>query len=84
MTDLEYDVLDELYFVVPFSHLEQELNIEAGELKNVLQALLKKEWIKCFMNASEEVPPHEVDISNHYTDYLYLASKKGLLAHNGR
>lgn len=84
MTDQEYDVLDELYFFVPFSHLQQELGMEEGELKKVLQTLLKKGWIKCFLNASEEVMTDEIDLENYFSEYFYLATKSGLLAHNGR
>lgn len=84
MTNLEFDVLDELYFMTSFSHLEQELNLAKEELKKVLQLLLEKGWIKCFLNASEEAMPHEIDLDNHYGKYFYLASKAGLLAHNGR
>ncbi len=83
MSDLEFDVLDELYFVVPFSHLQQELDIEAPTLKDTLQKLLAKGWIKCFLNASEEAVSEEIDLENHYSRYFYLASKAGLLAHNG-
>lgn len=84
MTDQEFDVLDELYFVVPFSHLRQELDLEEEELKNTLQSLWKKGWIKCFLNASEEARPDEINLENRFSEYFYLASKSGLLAHNGR
>ncbi len=84
MTDQEYDVLDELYFVVPFSHLRQELKMEEEALKDILQSLFRKGWIKCFLNASEEAVSSEVDLERQYHQYFYLASKAGLLAHNGR
>ena len=28
MTDLEYDILDELYFVISFSELQQKMSLE--------------------------------------------------------
>lgn len=84
MTDQEYDVLDELYFVVPFSHLQQELDMEEETLKKILETLLKKGWIKCFLSASEEALPAEIDLENRFDEYFYLATKSGLLAHNGR
>lgn len=84
MTDLEFDVLDELYFVVPFSHLLEELDVDENILKEVLQALLLKGWAKCFLTAEEEAVQGEIDFDNKYKEYYYLASKQGLLAHNGR
>ena len=84
MTDLEYDVLDELYFVISFSQLQDSLELEKYELKNVLQALLRKDWIKCFSSQTHELNSDETDFSTHYADYLYLATKAGLLAHHGR
>ncbi len=83
MSDLEFDVLDELYFVVPFSHLQRELDIEEPVLKDTLLKLLAKGWIKCFLSASEEAVSEEIDLENRYSKYFYLASKAGLLAHNG-
>lgn len=84
MTDLEFDVLDELYFVVPYHHLKEELDLDDNALKGVLESLLAKGWIKCFLTASEEAVKSEIDFDNKYKDYFYLASKQGLLAHNGR
>lgn len=84
MTDLEYDVLDELYFVISFPQLLSTLELEEDELKNVLRTLLRKEWIKCFRNQTTELNEDETDFSHHYRDYFYLATKTGLLAHHGK
>jgi hypothetical protein len=84
MTDLEFDVLDELYFVVPYQQIKEELELEDETLREVLRQLLDKGWIKCFLSASEEALQDEIDFENKYQTYFYLASKKGLLAHNGR
>lgn len=85
MSDLEFDVLDELYFVQPFSYLQDELELDEEDLKQTLKLLLSKSWIKCFKNTTDEVLTiEELDFENQYKKYYYLASKKGLLAHNGR
>ena len=55
MTDQEFDVLDELYFVQPFSFLIEELEMEEEELKQVLFSLLQKGYIKCLFNMKDEV-----------------------------
>jgi hypothetical protein len=84
VTDQEFDALDELYFVTSFQQLLQTLDWPVDELKLVLQTLLQKDWIRCYLNHSEELLPQEVDFENCYQTYYYLATKAGLLAHNGR
>lgn len=84
MTDLEFDVLDELYFVIGFGQLQEELDMEEEALKDTLSTLLDKGWAKCFLSVSEEALQDEIDFDNRYKEYYYLASKTGLLAHNGR
>ena len=84
MTDLEYDVLDELYFVVPFSQLQDTLELEEGKLRNVLQALLRREWIKCLSDQTRELSADEADFPTQFKNYYYLATKAGLLAHHGK
>lgn len=85
MTDLEFDVLDELYFVQSFQYIQDNLEIEEEELKNALKGLIEKAWVKCLPQDIDEVIPEEVfDFDNNYKMYNYLATKEGLLAHNSR
>lgn len=76
--------MDELYFVISFEQLRDTLELEGPELRNVLQTLLRKEWIKCYADHTQEVLSQDVNFSNQYQEYFYLATKEGLLAHNGR
>ena len=82
MSDIEFDVLDELYFVTPFSKLMEELEMAEIELKECLFSLIDKKWVKCFKSMSEELTEDEVDFNGNYKSYAYLATKEGLLAHN--
>ena len=82
MTDLEFDVLDELYFIHSFDHLMRELQLDELLIVDVLLMLHGKEWIKCYKNHNDEVEKGQADIKSNYKHYLYLATKKGLLAHN--
>ncbi|MFY0592745.1 hypothetical protein [Roseivirga sp.] len=84
MTDEEFDVLDELYFVQPFTFLLEELSMSAEEIKPVLKLLLDKGWVKCLRDMNNEVFDEDLKFEENYQNYFYLASKKGLLAHNGR
>ena len=82
MTDLEFDVLDELYFVTPFAQVLRMLEITDEELKNTLRNLIRKGWVKCFKTVSEQVEEEDLDFENEFQEYYYLATKEGLLAHN--
>ena len=84
MTDLEYDVLDELYFVISFTQLQDTLELEEHELKSVLQALLRKNWVRCFSNQTDDLSADETDFASQFKEYFYLATKAGLLAHHGK
>ena len=82
MSDLEFDLLDELYFVTPYSELLKQTRLTESELLEGLQILFLKGWVKCFTSVSEELDGDQVDLPNRFKDYYYLASKEGLLAHN--
>lgn len=84
MSDLEFVVLDELYFVQHFKELLKLTELEEHELKKTLQVLINKNWVKCFKDAATEVSSSELDFELEFRNYYYLASKEGLLAHNGR
>lgn len=84
MTESEFDVLDELYFVLSFKELLQNVSIAEPELKDVLHSLLQKKWIKCLLSPDYELAGNELDFDNRYNTYYYLATKAGLLAHNTR
>ena len=77
-------MLDELYFVVSFNELQTTLDLEADELKNVLQTLLRRDWIKCLSSQTDELSASEVNFEENYRDYFYLATKSGLLSHHGK
>ncbi|GAB4335367.1 MAG: hypothetical protein OHK0038_12990 [Flammeovirgaceae bacterium] len=82
MSDIEYQVMDELYFLTSFHKLMENTELEEIQLKNCLENLIKKGWVRCFEDTKGEYPIDEIDFNNKFTDYQYLATKKGLLAHN--
>ncbi len=82
MTDNEFDVLDELYFVQSFHELVELTGKEDTKLRKILSALYKKGWIRVFKDIDNEVPKDQLDIMLYAQDYSFLASKEGLMAHN--
>ncbi len=83
MTDLEFDILDELYFVQTFEDLLAAVGTEETALRTALAVLLDKGWIKCLGPEDDELPAAACDLTTRYAEYRYLATKRGLLVHNG-
>jgi len=81
MTDAEFDLMDELYFVQPFEYIKETLKWEDELLLKTLQSLYSRGYIKCL-----ETPDHErfdeVDVIKDGKELFFLATKKGLMAHN--
>lgn len=84
MSEQEYQVLDELYFVQSFQELRQLTDFSEDELKEILGQLLRKGWIKCLRSREGEEPVEESEFFANYSSCLYLATKAGLQAHNSR
>ena len=90
MTDSEFDILDELYFVETFENLQKKLNLDKKMLKEGLKQLLSVGWIKCFSENREEIFTDFADFKDFegfeqkFDKYSYLATKAGLTAHNTR
>lgn len=80
MSDEEFDLLDELYFVQPYAYLQETLGWEEEKLLVTLRLLKEKGWIKCFTEPDQECFD-TIDLQDVGKDLLYLATKKGLMAH---
>lgn len=84
MSDEEFEVMDELYFVTSYDDLEENCDCEKEQLISVLSSLHEKGWIRVLSGMDEEISVEKVDLPVNYASYFYLASKKGLLAHNSK
>jgi hypothetical protein len=82
MSDKEFDVLDELYFLQSFASLEKLLPYGGRELAEILENLIVKEWVRCYKAPDDEIKFDKSGYWEEYHKYYYLASKEGLLAHN--
>lgn len=84
MTDLEFDLLDELYFVTPFTGLAKAIGQSEHATKDTMRSLLNQEFVSqmAFDDAANDFVRQEPPDLDHPEKYHYLASKKGLLAHN--
>jgi hypothetical protein len=81
MTDEEFDLLDELYFVQQYAFLKETLGWEDEILLVTLQSLYEKGLIKCLTEPDNEIFD-KVDFNKKGKNLYYLATKKGLMEHN--
>lgn len=83
MTEIEFDILDELYFVASYPDLRSTLSLSDAELCEGLKSLLAKGYVKIlYPDQDTEHAYNEADFSRHCQEYFYLASKAGLVVHN--
>ena len=81
MTDNEFNLLDELYFVHSFAHLQKELSYDDVVLIETLKVLETQGWVK-FLKDVDEGWDHSDLTDDQFRQSYFLATKKGLLAHN--
>lgn len=84
MSEQEYLILDELYFLQSFQELQELTQLPLEELQAVLGDLLGKGWVKCIRSREGEEPVGLDEFKAGYVRLHYLATKSGLLAHNSR
>jgi hypothetical protein len=82
MSEAEFDVMDELYFVQSYSYLQEQLDMDEEELISTLQGLWSKGWIKVLQDVDTEEKKEDVNWQGKHLDYFFLATKQGLLEHN--
>jgi hypothetical protein len=81
MNEEEFDLMDELYFVQPYSYLVKTLDWEEELLLATLQQLFSQGYIKCLEDPDKEIFG-VVDVIKQGPNLYFLATKKGLMAHN--
>lgn len=81
MSETEFDLLDELYFVQTYDFIKNSLEWTDDLLLETLDSLYKAGMIKCLTTPDAE-RFDAVDILSEGKKLYYLATKKGLMAHN--
>jgi hypothetical protein len=85
LTALQFDILDALYFVEPLEHILAEVgqppNIVQAELKALIEMGLVAPMV--FDEKSQDFVRTAFHDADHLGEFRYVATKAGLLAHNG-
>ncbi len=82
---LEMDVLNCLYFVEPFETILEETGLSPAIAGDVLKILISKKWVTPmkFDETEQEYIRSFIYDTDHMNDYRYMATKEGLMRHNG-
>ena len=85
LNDLQFDILDALYFVEPFANILEEVNASRPILIDELRTMIDRGWIQVMEFDKEQGDYYRSTIfdTDRLESYFFLATKKGLLKHNG-
>lgn len=81
MTDEEFEILDELYFVISYADLQSKVEMSDEDLYEIIHSLFTKGWVRVFESPDDTRDFENITAENLANAYL-LASKTGLKAHN--
>jgi hypothetical protein len=81
MTSKQFEILDELYFVISYSDLSEVMHMPDEELCAELTGLFSEGWLRVFKGPNDTKDYELISDDILMNSYL-LASKAGLKAHN--
>ena len=82
LTEQEFNVMDELYFVTPYSQLKNLVQLSDALLKSTLVVLIQKGFVVQLVFNENEYAKNLSGMLNDIENHAYLCTKEGLLAHN--
>lgn len=85
MNDVQFDILDSLYFVEPYAYILEEVSHPPAVVKDELRQMIDKGWVQVMRFDEEKGDYLRTSIydADQMEDYAFLATKEGLLRHNG-
>lgn len=82
MTDKQYELLDELYFIQTAETLHARLGWTKAEVAKVLLEIFENGWLKVLFKHDQEIELTQQELALQINEYGFIASKTGLFAHN--
>lgn len=85
MNELQFQILDSLYFVESFANVLEEAGEPVPIVVDELRTLIDKGWIQVmeFDKEQNDYVRTAIYDSDHLENYHFLATKDGLMKHNG-
>jgi hypothetical protein len=86
LSNIDFDILNALYFVEPFEKIMEEVAAPPKIVADCLKHLIAKKYVVAmrFDEEKQDYIKSFIFDSDDMHAYSYLATKDGLLAHNGR
>jgi len=85
LSEVQFDILDALYFVESYDHILEDAPYPETVVRAEMHTLIDRGWVQV-MRLDEEKGDYLrtaiYDLDN-MRDFYYLATKEGLLKHNG-
>jgi hypothetical protein len=86
LSELEYDILDECYFINSYEEIWLAVQCDKEEFKKIILSLLDRELIQQLLYNEKH---NDYDKQEEYNRDMieaakYVITKKGLMLHNGR
>ena len=86
LNDIQFDILDSVYFVESFANILEEVGVSIPVLVDELRTLIDKGWIQVMQYEEDKGDYMRTAIfdTDHLENYSFLATREGLMKHNGR
>ena len=85
LTEIQFQILDSIYFVEPFARILEEVEASTAIVADELRTLIDKGWVQVMafdVKENDYLRTLYYD-TDHMEEFAYLATKEGLLKHNG-
>jgi hypothetical protein len=85
LTDVQFQILDSVYFVESFAHIVEEAMEPPAVVKDEIRTLIDRGYVQVMIFDQEKGDYYRTTIydADNIQDYSFLATKDGLLKHNG-
>lgn len=85
LDDLQFDILDVIYFVEPLEHILEEVDAPRAVVIDELRTMIDRGWVQVMIHDDDKGDYVRTGIfdSDNLDEFFFLATKEGLLRHNG-
>ena len=85
MNEVQFQILDAVYFVESFDNIFEEVGEPKPVLIDELRNLIDKGWLQVmeYSSAQSDYVRTAIFDTDNLDQYYFLATKEGLLKHNG-
>ncbi len=85
LNEVQFDILDAIYFVEPLEHILEETEASRPVVIDELRTMIDRGWVQVMVHdeAKGDYVRTGIFDSDNMEEFYFLATKEGLLRHNG-